>query len=311
MLWFYDAGYDYGAGIPGSPREIHGFILRKPSEIRDALIASGSVAASAFRGPPPVSKEDLLRVHTRELVSNLGIPGAVAAAIELPEAAMLPADLIRSAIVGPQLLAAGGTYEAIRAATRGEWAINLSGGFHHARRDLSHGFCLINDVAVALSRLRHEGSSPRVLVVDLDLHQGDGNASLFEGDETVFTASLHEECLFPMPKMRSDLDVGLAAGTGDEEYLGSLAEMLAEVRRRLDPELIVYVAGSDPFAGDPLGSLQLSREGLLARDREVARFARELGRPLVVLPAGGYSDESPSIAAAGFLAIAKIEATPT
>jgi len=211
-------------------------------------------------------------------------------------------------VVAPQLLAAGGTYEAIRAAIKGAWATNLSGGFHHARRDLSHGFCLINDVAVALERIRAERSSPRVLILDLDLHQGDGNASIFENDNLVFTVSIHEEYLFPMPKMRSDIDVGLAAETGDETYLERLDETLGRLPERFEPTLIVYVAGSDPFAGDPLGSLQLSREGLLERDRKVANFARSLGCPLVSLPAGGYSDESPSITAAGFVEIARIEA---
>jgi acetoin utilization deacetylase AcuC-like enzyme len=147
------------------------------------------------------------------------------------------------------------------------------------------------------------------LIVDLDLHQGDGNASIFENADDVFTLSIHEEHLFPMPKMRGDLDIGLPAGTGDDEYLRHLDDALARVRARFEPKIIVYVAGSDPYEGDPLGSLQVSRQGLLERDRRVARFAVASRCPLVAVPAGGYSGESPSITAAGFQAIAEIESS--
>ena len=177
-------------------------------------------------------------------------------AIEVPEAELLPPEILWSAVVAPQLLAAGGTCEALRVAVAGEWAINLSGGSHHARCDLSHGFCLVNDVALAIGRLRRDGLMRLTLIVDLDLHQGDGNATIFANADDVFTLSIYEEHLFPMPKMRSDLNVGLPAGTGDEEYLRRLDDALARVRKRFEPEIIVYIAGSDPLKGDPLGSLR-------------------------------------------------------
>ncbi len=148
----------------------------------------------------------------------------------------------------------------------------------------------------------------RAEAVDLDLHQGDGNASIFENADDVFTLSIHEQYLFPMPKMRSDLDIGLSAGTGDTDYLRHLDDALVHVRNNFEPQIVVYIAGSDPHEGDPLGSLRLSRAGLLERDRRVARFAAAGQCALVTLPAGGYSDESPAIAAAGFQAIAEIDA---
>ena len=306
MRWFYSDGYDYGTGLPGEPREIHGFVLRKPSEIRDRLIASAVVAKDAFEAPEAVSEDDLRRVHSGALIESLHASSEIARAIELPEAALLPAFVLRRAVVLPQLVAAGGTCAALRAAAAGEWAANLSGGFHHARRDLAHGFCLVADVAIAVARLREEGRMRQTAIVDLDLHQGDGNASLFAGVDDVFTLSIHEQDLFPIPKMRSDLDVGLPAGTADAEYIRAIDGALVEVAERFEPEILVYVAGSDPYENDPLGSLRVSREALLERDRRVASFAASHGCGLVALPAGGYTDESPAITAAGFRAIAEL-----
>ncbi len=309
MQWFYDPGYDYGAGLPGLPREVHGFVLHKPSEIRAHLIGAGVVASDAFARPEAVSEGELRRVHDPRLIAALDEPASLAAAIELPELAHLPAAPLRRALVEPQLLAAGGTYLAMRTAAHGTWAVNLSGGYHHARRNLSHGFCLINDIALACARLRREGVRRRMLILDLDLHQGDGNATIFADDPEVFTVSVHEENLFPIPKMRSDIDIGLRSYAEDGDYLAAVEEAIARARRHFTPDMVVFVAGSDPYEDDPLGTLQVSAPAMRERDRRVAELARELGCPLVALPAGGYSDKSPAITAAGFGAIAEVEST--
>jgi len=307
MQWFSDPGYDYGGDDAGMPREVHGFVLRKPSEIRHHLVTDGVAAASAFQRPREATQRDLARVHAPTLIADLRRARAVARAIEFSALAEMSDDLVWQFVVRPQVLAAGGTYAALLAAARGEWSINLSGGYHHARRNLSHGFCLINDIAVGLSRLRHEGTHRRVLIIDLDLHQGDGNATIFADDRDTYTISVHEEGIFPIPKAGSDLDIGLPSFTGDADYLGAVEEALQHARRHFTPEMIVYVAGCDPYRDDPLGSLQLTKPGLLARDQRVARFARQQRCPLVALPAGGYSSDSPSITAATFRAIAEIE----
>jgi acetoin utilization deacetylase AcuC-like enzyme len=304
MRWFYDPGYDYGHGLPDAPSEVHGFLLAKPSRIRDALVAAGTVWGDEFVRPEPVTEAEIAAVHGPGFLEALHDPEAVAAAVELDAIALLPPELVWGAVVAPQIRAAGGTCEALRIAAQGEWAANLSGGFHHARPDLAHGFCLVNDVALAVARLRGDGAAPPILIVDLDLHQGDGNAVFFAGDPLVYTLSLHEEGLFPFPKARSDLDVGLASGCGDEPYLATLDAALARARAEFEPCIVLYLAGSDPFERDPLGSLRLSRAGLLARDRRVARFAREQGCGLLALPAGGYSPASPELTARGFAAIA-------
>ncbi len=157
VKWFYDFSYDYGQGLPDRPREVHGFVLDKPTRIRDALVASGVVEAATFESPESVTERQLLAVHDEGLVAGLRKPQAVADAIELDLIALLPPELVWSSVVAPQLHAAGGTCEALRAAWVGQWAINLSGGYHHARRGLSHGFCLVNDVALAIGRMRRGG----------------------------------------------------------------------------------------------------------------------------------------------------------
>ncbi len=297
----YDPGYDYGRGVPGLPKQIHGFVREKPSLIRRALLDSGEVREADFSAPDLVGLDDLRAVHTAEVVDALKSSKAVAQAVELPPLAWLPSALVRHIVVNPQLKGAGGTCAALAAAAEGRWAFNLSGGYHHARPDLSHGFCLVADVALAVHRLRADGHRRRVLVLDLDLHQGDGNAAAFAGDDEVFTASMHEEAAFPFPKLASDLDVGLASNLGDADYLDELDRCLSAVAARFQPEILVYVAGSDPFEEDPLGSLNISRYGMAERDRRVARFARDQGAALVALTAGGYSDASPEITAAGYL----------
>jgi acetoin utilization deacetylase AcuC-like enzyme len=307
MLWLYDAGYDYGGGLPDSPRDMHGFLLRKPSEIRDALIRAGVVLPSAFHAPQIIAEEELLQVHDEIVIAGLHDAATVAQVIEVPEIAFLPHEFVWRAVVAPQLRATGGTCEALHAAAHGEWAINLSGGFHHAHRNLSHGFCLVNDVALGIARLRRAGIHRRVLIFDLDLHQGDGNATMFADDPEVYTVSLHEEAIFPFPKAHSDLDIGLPSYVDDDTYLAYVKEALIHVDHHFRPELIIYLAGSDPYKDDPFGSLQLTESGLVARDKLVGEFARKRGCPLVALPAGGYSDKSPAITAAGFHVLTTIE----
>ena len=191
-------------------------------------------------------------------------------------------------IVRAYILAAGGTTLAARAAlTRGA-AINLGGGFHHAGPGRAEGFCYINDLAVAIRVLQHEGRMRRAAVVDLDVHQGNGTAQVFEGDPTVFTLSLHQENNYPSPKSHSSLDVGLADGTGDGEYDARLHDALESVWS-FGPDLVLYQAGADPFRDDQLGGLALSFSGLEARDRAVLEGCAERGLPVTATLGGGYA----------------------
>ena len=189
-----------------------------------------------------------------------------------------------------------GTIEAARDAVESGAGVNLAGGTHHAFPDRGEGFCVFNDVAVAIRVLQLENGVRRATVIDLDVHQGNGTARIFAGDEQVFTFSLHGEKNYPFHKEQSGLDVGLPDGCEDEAYLDALDRHLAEVLEQSDPELVFYLAGADPYAGDRFGRLGLSRAGLRARDRMVYAACRTRGLPVVMTLAGGYADDVREIA---------------
>lgn len=184
----------------------------------------------------------------------------------------------------------GATIAACRAALREGVAANIAGGTHHAMRDKGGGFCVFNDVAVAARLMQAEaGGGPLpVAVIDLDVHQGNGTASIFRGDPSVFTLSLHGARNFPFRKEASDLDVELADGCGDDEYLAALESALTGMERRFAPQLVIYLAGADPHEGDRLGRLKLTWAGLQARDRRVFDWAWQRRVPLAMAMAGGY-----------------------
>ncbi|MCG8589948.1 MAG: histone deacetylase [Proteobacteria bacterium] len=182
----------------------------------------------------------------------------------------------------------GGTVEAARLALVEGRAANLAGGTHHAFADRGEAFCFFHDVAVAVGVLRREGRLGRVLVVDLDVHQGDGSAALFAGDADAVTLSLHGARNYPFHKPPSTFDVALPDGTEDEAYLAALEAWLPRALARARPDLVFYLAGVDPFRDDRLGRLALSRAGLARRDRFVLESLREDAVPVVILPAGGY-----------------------
>jgi acetoin utilization deacetylase AcuC-like enzyme len=183
---------------------------------------------------------------------------------------------------------AGATIAACRAAMEQGTAVNLAGGTHHAHADRGEGFCVFNDAAIAARLMQAERRAARVAIVDLDVHQGNGTASILARDESVFTLSLHGEHNYPFKKEVSDIDVALPDGAGDMVYLAALQDALAELFTRFSPQLIIYLAGADPHEGDRLGRLKLTMDGLARRDRMVLDKAREHGIPVAVTMAGGY-----------------------
>lgn len=304
VRYVFHPGYDFNRGVPFA-KVVHGFVLNKPSQIRAHLLADGAACADDFERPEPAREEQLSAIHSETLLRGLRSARSIAAAGEFPPLTMLPAAVARHILVKPQLRACGGTSLALMHAARGDWVFNTSGGFHHARPNLSHGFCLVNDVAWAVHNVRESGGRCRILVLDLDLHQGDGNAVFFANDPSVFTASLHQENTFPTPKPVSDLDLGLVGAVGDTQYLEALDTLLEDISARFTPDVVVFVAGTDPYKEDAIGDFALSANGLRERDLRVARFTREMGAGLVALPAGGYSARSPRLSATGFAAMAR------
>jgi acetoin utilization deacetylase AcuC-like enzyme len=172
---------------------------------------------------------------------------------------------------------------------RDGFGINIGGGFHHAFPGHGEGFCMIHDVAVVIRRMQSDGAVRKALVVDTDVHQGNGTAAIFAADSEVFTVSVHQENNYPQPKPPCDIDVNLDDGTADDEYLGLLDKALADSFSRFAPEILFYVGGADPYREDQLGGLWLSMRGLQERDARVFAEARRRGLPVVVAFAGGYA----------------------
>jgi len=227
----------------------------------------------------------------REVVELAHDPGYVAAFLE----GTLSAQAMRrigfpwsEALVKRTLASVGGTLGATREALANGWGGTLAGGTHHAFRGEGSGYCVFNDIAVAVQWLRRSGQVKRAVVVDLDVHQGDGTAQIFRADDDVLTLSVHCEVNFPFRKQQSKIDVSLEEGTGDEEYLQELQQVLPRVFE-FEPEIVFYQAGADPLYSDALGKLNLSHQGLLIRDRMVMAAVQGAGVPFVVTMGGGYS----------------------
>jgi acetoin utilization deacetylase AcuC-like enzyme len=183
----------------------------------------------------------------------------------------------------------GATIMACRAALRDRAAVNLAGGTHHAYADRGEGFCCFNDAIVAARQMQSEGRAGRIAVIDLDVHQGNGSAVIAHGDDSIFTLSIHGAENYPFEKEASDLDVELPDGTDDHDYLAALDDALSRLSDRFSPELVIYLAGADPYQDDRLGRLALTKQGLCERDKRVFSFADSLGLPVAVAMAGGYA----------------------
>ncbi|HEX8163750.1 MAG TPA: histone deacetylase [Pyrinomonadaceae bacterium] len=262
--------------------EGHVFPIRKFELVCRKLLAEGTLCARDLFEPQPAALEDVLLVHTDDYVTRLR-----AGALSEREVRRLGLPWSK-ALVRRSFLAASGTINAARFALAGGVGSNLAGGTHHAFADHGEGFCVLNDVAIAVRALRRDGLINRAAVVDLDVHQGNGTATIFAEDPSVFTFSMHGAKNYPLFKARSTLDVELADGTGDEDYLRALAENLPRVFAR-EPDVVFYLAGADPYAGDKLGRLSLSVAGLRARDEFVLRECLRRGVPVATVMSGGYA----------------------
>lgn len=264
--------------------EGHVFPIRKFGLVRDRLLAEATLSADEIVEPEPAAAEDLLLVHTADYITRLR-DGELTA----KEVRKLGLPWSRS-LVRRSFHAISGTINAARHCLAAGIASNLAGGTHHAYADRGEGFCVLNDVAVAIRVLQRERLAERFLIVDLDVHQGDGTAFIFRDSPEVFTFSMHGAKNYPLFKQTSSLDIELPDKTGDDEYLETLEQALERVRMH-DPDVIFYLAGADPYRDDKLGRLGLSIEGLKRRDEMVLSFARAAGVPIVTTMSGGYASE--------------------
>jgi acetoin utilization deacetylase AcuC-like enzyme len=272
----YHDGYDLNLGS-------HVFPSTKFRLIRDHLLASRFATPDDIVEPSPATDEDLLLVHHREWITRLkqGL-------LDYLELMKLEIPYSRQ-MVDAFWLAAGGTMLAARLALRDGIGFNIGGGFHHAFPAHGEGFCAINDIAVAIRKLQQDKAIERAMVVDCDVHDGNGTAAIFAGDPSVFTLSIHQLNNYPSIKPPSNIDVELEDGVGDAEYLDRLTTACRNGIGEFQPQLIMYVAGADPYREDQLGGLALTIDGLKARDRLVFDLGLEQRAAVAVTLAGGYA----------------------
>jgi acetoin utilization deacetylase AcuC-like enzyme len=272
----YHPRYDLNLGA-------HVFPSQKFRLIAEELVSSGIADTGDFLTPQPAADEDLLRVHTSPWVTKLKTGTLTASEIMKLEVPYSP-ELAEAV-----WLAAGGTILAAQRALQDGFGSNLSGGFHHAYANHGEGFCAIHDVAVAVRRLQTDGDIKKAMIVDTDVHHGNGTAAIFADDSSVFTISIHQVNNYPAHKPPSIVDLNMRDGAGDDEYLAALVPTVERCLDKFKPDMIFYVGGADPYAEDQLGGLLLTKAGLKRRDREVFEAARSRSIPVTTALAGGYA----------------------
>lgn len=272
----YDHRYDLNLGD-------HVFPSQKFRLVYEALLQSGIADSKDFLSPAPTTDDDVLRVHTSAYVRKLktaSLSRAELQQLEIPYSQ----ELIEAC-----WLAAGGSILAGQRALKDGWSANIGGGFHHACPDHGEGFCVLHDVAIAIRRLQFDKAIERAMVIDTDVHHGNGTATIFAGDDNVFTLSIHQLHNYPFMKPPSTMDINLPDGVGDADYLAILEKHLHKAFFDFSPQIIFHVAGADPYREDQLGGLALTMEGLAQRDALVMDYARRNESPLVITLAGGYA----------------------
>lgn len=263
--------------------EGHRFPMEKYDLIPEQLLHEGTISRENLFEPEVQSLEDILTTHDAGYVGRL-LDGSISARemrrIGFPYS---PELVLRERIINQ------GTLDCARLALRHGVAMNVSGGTHHAFKDRGEGFCLLNDIATAANVLLRDGLASRILVIDLDVHQGNGTAAIFRDEPRVFTFSMHCQGNYPMDKEEGDLDIALPPGTGDVEFLGSLRGTLPGLMADFKPDYIFYLSGVDVVSTDKLGRFKMSREGCKERDRMVLEMARRSDLPICISMGGGYS----------------------
>src|SRR5215472_9414415 len=261
----------------------HVFPSQKFRLIYELLLHESLATGHDFLRPNAASDEDILRVHTPDWVRKLKTGTLTASDIMLLEVPYSPE------LVEAFWLAAGGSILASQSALRDGLGCNLSGGFHHAYPEHGEGFCAIHDVAVAIRRLQADGAIKKAMVVDTDVHHGNGTAAIFRNDASVFTLSIHQLNNYPAHKPPSSVDLNMDDGVEDEEYLSALIPAVQQALDKFQPNILFYVGGADPYCEDQLGGLSLSKAGLKQRDRSVLEEARRRGISVATTLAGGYA----------------------
>jgi acetoin utilization deacetylase AcuC-like enzyme len=274
MKFIYSEKYEANFGP-------HVFATEKYRLVKERLIKENLAKETDFIYPEPASISDILLVHTKSYVDDMQnlIWTQRTVRSELP---------LTQEIINAYLLHAQGTIITCQQALKSRISLHLGGGFHHAFADHGEGFCYINDVAVGIKKMQELKLIAHAAVIDCDLHQGNGTAKIFQADDSVYTFSIHQEHLYPI-KEESNWDIGLDDGTGDDEYLKLLDDSVQKILTSHQPELVVYLAGADPFQMDQLGALRITKPGLKKRDEIVIKSCWHRKIPVAITLAGGYA----------------------
>ncbi len=274
----------------GGAERLHPFDIRKYAKIYLQLKNDGLIRPEDVFVPEAATEEQILLVHSREFLRSLKDSKKVAEYLEAPVVGAAPAGLVDAGILNAFRYATGGTILAGREALKYGIGINLAGGYHHAKPNAGEGFNIYADIAIAIRVLQREGLIKRAAIIDLDVHQGNGDAVIFAGDTNVYTFSMHENDIYPIPKEHSDWDIELPRGTTDEAYLRHLMGALPRIFDDARPDIVFIQGGCDTLAGDPLAGMEMTPQGIAERDSMVVDECVQRNIPVVMTLGGGYSE---------------------
>ena len=301
---------DYNISILGI-ENFHPFDSKKYRKVYKGIIEGQNICRSQFYRPQSVTDAELLTVHTENYLNLLKKSSIIARIVEIPPLRFLPAFILRNGILKGMRLATGGTILGVELALRYGWAINLSGGYHHAKAEDGEGFCVFADVPIAIQMIWKKMPDLKVLIVDLDAHQGNGNSSILGNDNRVAILDMYNSAIYPNDveaAQRVKYRVPLKRRTNTDEYLQYLFNSLPNAINEFNPELIIYNAGTDIFVEDQLGNLSVTENGIIRRDEFVFQKAIENKIPILMVLSGGYNKKSGSIIANSINNIVKINA---
>lgn len=287
----------YDIGLMGIEK-LHPFDTKKYGKVFRYLTEKAGIEKDRFYAPEMVSQEELLSIHTKRYLASLKHSSNIAGIAELPILFFVPNFLLQKYLLEPMKYATKGTMIGVDIALEYGWAINLSGGYHHAKADSGGGFCYFADIPIALHYLFEKKPDLSVLIVDLDVHQGNGNEAIFKDDPRIHIFDLYNQQIYPRDeeaKKYIEFDHPVPAFTYDEAYLHILKSELPKAIEVSKPDLIVYIAGVDILEGDPLGAMSVSEEGIVKRDEIVFQNATENKIPILMLLGGGYTKKSAAI----------------
>ena len=288
---------DYDISLAGLEK-LHPFDSCKYGKVHDYLVKKAGIAKSRFHVPTKVTDQELLKVHSQEYINSLADSSAVARITEVGIISYLPNFLVQRTLLNAMKLATGGTVLGADLALKHGWAINLSGGYHHAKRENGEGFCVYADIPLAVNKVLEHNPHYKIMVVDLDAHQGNGHEACLKDEKRAFIFDVYNGSIYPRDReaqKRIDFNFPVGIGITDEPYLSIVSNHLPAALDQTKPDLIVYNAGTDTFEEDPLGFMKVSEQGIIKRDELVFRYARERNIPILMVLSGGYTKKSAEI----------------